>query len=380
MSKAPAAEKLPVVSKEKIKPETLPVDIGGGNIQFLKRADYAKRTAENYGLKHKVDMKKDHVTQMLDALDKGTTELPAETPEDFLNLFNIVSEDYIAGIEEVERLKQLEADKLAKEEADKKEKAEAEEKLFLAVKDKNPNLGDLAGKFDTGNMDRFIAKADVSTEDLLGALGTGLKLGDFNGWMIGDLIVELENRGQLAVVARLAEEKGESYSKIYNDAKTARAIPPDQRRKNVSFTIYREVANAKFTDDQKKKGLPALLADVAEGKHTTQTVREAVRTLQGKTPPADLLPEEDPKFVFLVLDPNTGDLTKAIQTTVGFPKDLFSEGSVVVNPRTKEYFVKNGFAKKAENRWEKLPEYVKPEAAPVTPATQVAPTKKGKKK
>lgn len=372
---------------EAIKPELLPVDIGGGDIQFLKRADYCKRTAENFALKLKAEIKRDHVNQCLELLDSGREELPdGDNPEELVKLFEAVSEDYRDAIQKVKDEKQKAEEDKAKKEAQAKEKAEAEEKLFLAVKDERADLSSLTRDFDTGGaeMNRFVPKGKVDDAKLLTALNTGLGMSEFTNWMIGDLIVALEDRGQLNVVARLAETRGVAYSKIYNDAKTARAIKPDERQKGVSFTVYREIANAKFTTEQ-EKDRKALIEQAGEGKFTTQSVREAVRKVQGKTPPVDFLPEEDPKKEFLVVDFNTADINGAgVQITVGFPKELYEAGSVVIDPKTKSKFVKNGFAKKVENRWEELPEYEAPEPEKVEPPKaeppKPEPAKKGSNK
>lgn len=371
----PAAKPAAVASKPAskngdVKPDLLPADLGGGDIHFLKRNDYAKRTAETYAFKYKAEIKKDHVTQILDALDAGQDEMTGDNPEEFVKLFGIVKEDYSAAVQKVEEDKAKAAQEEAEKEAKAKEAKEKEEALFLAIKDKDPNLGDLTNKFDTGNMDRFIAKGDVSDEDLLGALKAGLKMGEFSGWMIGDLVLELEKRGQLNVVKRLSEEAGSAYSNVYNNAKTARAFPPDKRTRGVSFTIYREVGNAKFTDEQKKKAVPALVNEIAEGKHTTQSVREAVKKVQGKTPPEEVLPEDNEKFQFLVIDTNA-ETEHMIQVTTGFPTELFQNGATVINPKTLKEFA--GRTKKV--RWTDLEVYTRP----VDPKDKAAATNGGAK-
>lgn len=353
--------------QSQIKPDLLPADLGGGNIQFIKRGDYARTIANAFSLKEKVDMKRDHITQLLDGFDKAVDkkvelpdELPGENPEEFVKLFKIVREDYIDGQKEVVRLAQVEAEKKAADEKAAAEKLEAESKLFAKIKDQNPTLGDLAAKFDCGNMDRFIAKEGTSDEDLLAAFNTGLRMGDFNGWMIGDLALELQKRGQENVVQKLAEEAGQAYSHICNNRKTAFRFPPADRAKGVSFTIFREVACAKFTDEQLKKAVPALVNEVKSGRLTTQSVREKVREAQGKEEPKDVLPEDNDKHPFLVIDTTLEDDTKQIQTTFGMPKELLTGAAIIVNPKTMKKFA--GYSKKPENRWVDLDVYAKPES------------------
>jgi hypothetical protein len=170
---------------------------------------------------------------------------------------------------------------------------------------------------------------------------------------------------------------------VYANAKTARAFPPDTRKKGVSQTIYKEVGNAKFTDEQRKKALPALVNEIAEGKHTTQTIRAAVRKVQGKTEPEDVAPEDNEKYAFLIIDVTLEDEAKQIQTTIGIPKELLTGAARIVDPKTMKQFA--GYNKKGDNRWVALDVYKKPEAqkteetgkATETPAA--TPKKKGKK-
>lgn len=365
---------------DQIKPELLPLDLGGGDIQFVKRSDYAKGTAERFSLKYKADIKRDHVTSILDAIDNGAKELDGDQPDEIHKLFALVNEDYTAGVEEVQRLAREKAEAEEKAKAEAEEKAKKEEELFLSIKDKDPSLGDLMGKFDTGNMDRFLVKDGVSDAEVLGALSAGLQMDNFTAWMRGDLVAELEKRGQLNVVAKLAESRGVPYSGLYNDCKTAKAIPPEQRAKGVSFTIYREIANAKFSDKKQEEGKAALLAEVAEGKHTTQSVREEVRKIQGKSKPEAVAPEENEKKEFIVYDPNA-DLANAITVHTGFPKQAAKDGCMVIDPKTLKKFAKNGFQKSAEKRWEEIMKAPEPEKeGDSKEAVAAAPAKKGSKK
>jgi hypothetical protein len=349
------------VSKEKIKPETLPVDIGGGDIKYLKRSEYAKRTAENFAIKTKAEIKKDHVTQCLDALDAGQDEITGEVPDEFRKLFDLVKEDYEAGVEEVERIQQEEAEKKAAAEKAEKERAEKEEKLFLAVKDEKADFSTIAKNFDTGNMDRFVPKKDATVEDIFAALNASFGMSEFTSWMQGDIVVELEKRGQLNVVSKVAEAHGQSYSTLYRKSRTSAAFPPEKRVKGVSYTICAEVALAKFTKEQEPEK-EKLIQKVLEGKVNTQEVRAEVQKIQGKGPEEPKLPEEDEKFEFICVNPQADDITKMVLIAKGFPKELHAEGWYVINPKTKKQFAKNGFKKDAKNRWEDLDPYIKVEA------------------
>lgn len=365
--------------KEQIKPELLPVDLGGGSIEFVKRSDYAKRTAETFALKFKADIKRDHVTQMLDAMDSGMKELQGENPDEIVKLFNTVQEDYNAGIEKVETDREEERKKKEETERLANEKKDKEEKLFLATKDTAASFEDLSKTFDTGNMDRFVPKADVTTEALIGALNSSFTMGEFTSWMQGDLVVALEDRGELNVVSRIAEARSYPYSSLYNKSKTCRQFPPDKRVKGVSFTICSEVANAKFTPDQRTKEIPALVERVLAGELNSQTVREEVRKIQGKKDAVPVLPEENEKKEFIVVDPNA-ELPGLVTIAVGFPRALFDAGAIVIDPQTKLEF--DSFKKKPENRWVAIKKYEAPAAAEKEEPAAAAATngRKGAKK
>lgn len=362
-------------AKEPIKPELLPADLGGGQIQFIKRSDYARRTAETWSLKTKAEIKKDHVTQVLDALDKGQRDIPGEeNPDELVKLWEAVREDYDDAVKEVVKKQEEEAAKKAEEEAKAKKEAEENAALVQTAISAPLDFGALSAKFDTGNMDRFVPKADVTDEELVTALRMGLQMSEFTGWVRGDLVVELEKRGKLNVVKTLSEQMGIPYSNVYNDARTARRFPPETRNKDVKFTVYREVGAAKWTTEQEKGSLPALVNEIAEGKHTSQTVRDAVRTAQGKTPPAAVPPEEDPKHKFIVIDTDLEDPEQRVQFVTGIPKDLLGGGAIIVDPKTLKRF--NYLGKKG-NKWVDLSEYKNAAQSEPTPEPAAA-TKGGK--
>lgn len=362
---------------EKITPELLPVDVSG-SIHYVKRAEYAKRIAEDQSILLKSSIKKDDVTKLLEFLDNGKTEIPADNPEEYQKTFEVVKADYASAVEQVRADQAAEQKKKDDELKAAEDKKNNEKQLFLAVKDKPAEIGALSDLFDMTDLNRCIPKKELSNEQVLQALNTGLGMSEFSGWMIGDLGVELEKRGFNSVIAELAEARGYKYSTVALNIKTSRQFLPADRVKGVSQTIYRELGTAKFTKEQepaKKK----LLEDIKQGKHTTQTVREAVKAAQGKTKPESVLPEDSDTHVFIIVDPHADDIHKnMVNTCVGFPKELYpGEGIFVINPNTKKFFT--GFTKKAENRWQSLEEYVKPQSESEKVAAAIKTKGKGKK-
>lgn len=371
------------MSKPKVTPTEFPINIEG-KIQWVKKAEYAKAVSSQLAIKLATDVKKSHIDQMIEAIEAGKKELGSDTPEEFVKVFTKVQEDYAEAQAEVGR----------KEEAEKKAEAEAEEKkkqaeaaeiaLFDSVKDKQTDFGTLSKMFDTGgqNMDRFIAKEGTKTEDLFAALNAALKMGEFTGWMKGDLVVQLEDRGHINVCTRIAEANGIPFPSLYRMSRTARAVPPAQRQKGTTFTTYSEIANSKLSEkpEEHKKKVAELVDRANKGEFKTAVeTRNAVKVAQGKSTdaPTPTLPEDDAKAVFLVIDTNAESGQEVVQVK-GFPKDLYTEGAIVVHLKTGKRFAENGFRKDAANRWLDVPEYKKPE--PVATTTTGGKKKSGSKK
>lgn len=361
----------------KSKPTLLPLTIEN-ETQWVKRADYVKAVSGQFAIQFKAEVGRTHINQMLDAIEAGKTGLGDDNPAEFIAVFDKVLEDYEAGQEHDDEL-ELEAQRVKQEEEDAaKEKEEAEQELFLSVKDESAGFADLAKMFDTGeNMDRFTPKKGVKDADLFSAFNASLSMGEFTSWMKGDLVVELEKRGHIGVCTKIAEERGMKFSSLYRMAKTAKVVPPESRVKGVSFTIYAEIANAKLAEkpEDHETKLLALLEKASSGDLNTQTAREAVKEAQGKGPKPDVLPEDDAKRTFLVVqvDAEGGDEVKTVK---GFPKLAYEDGAIIIDLKTGARFAENGFRKAAANRWVAVPEYKapEPEPEPEKPAK-----KKGKK-
>lgn len=360
------------MSKEIIVPELFPLTIDG-NIQWVKRGVFAKQIAETQAIKLKAEIKKSHVEEMLDQCEKGTTEMSPEAPDEMKKTFDKVRSDWDDAVQHVSDLAAEEQEKADAVEKEKKEKEDAEIELFESVKDETASLADLSKLFNTGDgMNQFTPKGKVTDQQLLGAFNTSLKLGEFNNWMKGDLVVELENRGQLGVVMKICEATGQPYANVYNAAKTARNVPPEKRTKGVSYTIFAEIANAKYSDkpEEHSAKMEALVDKAAAGEiKSSQEARELKNKAAGKKAPETKLPEEDEKHEFIVVDIAQG----LIQACVGFPKELFTEGATIIDKKTGKMF--QSFKAKPENRWAELPIYTAPkppEAAPAKAATGAA--------
>jgi hypothetical protein len=347
------------MSKPKVTPTEFPVTIDG-KVCWVKKGDYSKAVSSQAAIKYAVDVKRDHITQMIEAIEGGKTEMGGDTPDEFQKIFEAVKKDYNAAVAEVERKDREKAEATAKEEQEKKDKEAGEIALFEKSKGLTTDFVSLSSMFDTGgeNMDRFVAKDGATDDDLLAAFKASLKMGEFTGWMKGDLVVQLEDRGHINVCTRIAEDMGVPFPSIYRMARTARAVPPAKRVKGVNFTTYSEIANAKLADkkEEQEAKLSYLLKGAEEGKFKTALeTRAAVKTAQGKVPPPVLTPEESPKNKFLVFDLEA-ESGKEVSLTIGFPKKAQAEGCIIVDLKTGKRFAENGFRKDAAKRWLELEE------------------------
>lgn len=371
------------MSKPKVTPTEFPINIEG-KVQWVKKSEYAKAISSQLAIKLATDVKKSHIDQMIEAIEAGKKELGSDTPEEFVKVFNKVQEDYAEAQAQVVRNEEAEAKKAKEAEEAKKAQEAKELALFDSVKDSTIDFGTLAKSFDTGeNMDRFVAKKDVTDEQLFAALNASFHMGEFSSWMKGDLVVALQDRGHQNVVTRLSEQKGIPFPSLFRMSQTSRQFPPSERQKGVSFTFYSEIANAKFSEkpEENAKAVREVVAKaLTEGKTKAQEVRELVKAKQGKPAPAGPKPqEEDDKALFLVID-TQAESGQEVVTHKGFPKALFENGAIVVSLKTGKRFAENGFRKAAENRWLELPEYKAPEAAPEPAATPKKKASGNKKK
>lgn len=364
------------MSKPTVIPSEFPVN-ADGKIVWVKKSQYAKTVADALTITLKAQVSKAHLDEMLKNIEeRGAKELNAEAPPEMHKAFERVWKDWDAAVEHVADLKREEDEAKAKKEREEKELAEKEDQLVSVAAESTVDFATLGKTFDTGeNMDRFIPRKDVSDEVLINALTAGFRMGEFNNWMIGDLVVELENRNQLGVVSKLAEKMGKNYTNVYNAAKTARNVPPEKRTKGVSYTIFAEIANAKLDADETKhkEKMLELVDKAAKGEiKNSQEARELKNKAAGKTAPTIVLEEDSAKAEFIVIDHKQ----ELAQITVGFPKELFDNGAMVISKKTGKMF--QSFRAKPENRWADLPIYKKP-ATPVTATTTPAAKKKGKK-
>lgn len=370
--------------------ENLPLTIDG-KIEMVPRRQYCNHKAQTLTIKHKTDIKKGPVSDMIDMIVAGK-ELQEGNEPVWEKVYEEIKEDI-----ELAQDKNAEAITAANQAAE--EKKQAEEALVLKEKqlveaatstDVTKTFASLGDKFELGSMDRCIPKGDVSDADLMSALVAGMAMENFSNWAKGDLVSELEKRGHENAMQKLCETTGVPYKSIYRMAVTAREVPPDSRKPGVSFTTYAEIANARFsTDEAKNKAkLAEVIAKVGEKKltgdekkdatananiiTTSQEARKAVQIAQGKT-----ITAPDPNKVdlekdsFIIVDTEAG----SIQTCTGFPAILAgNDGVVIIHAKTqrKSYDAKG-------NKWTALDKYTHPAPEPEEkkPAATAAKGNKG---
>lgn len=374
------------MAKTELNVEKLPLKVDG-KIEMVPRRQYANHKASELAIRHKQDVKKTQVSDMIDMIVAGK-ELEADNEPIWVTVYDEIKKD-IELAQERNKEAVEEANRKAEETKTAEAEKAAEAKRLVEVAhtvDIGETFANLSKNFDLGNMDRCIVKGNVSDELVVGALVAGLKMEEFSNWAKGDLVLELEKRGRENVMVELCKETGIPYKSIYRMAITAKNVPPDKRDKNVPFTTYAEVANARFSKDEaedvkKREATLALVAPKAAdekknvGKVTTALeARKAVQAAQGKEPPKAPDPNavNDEKDLFLIII--GGDVKKSI----GFPTSLEADENVMMIIHAKT--ARKAYGTGAKRKWTALDEHKEPEPKKEEKKEDKKKDKKGAKK
>jgi hypothetical protein len=376
------------MAKPTLNIENLPLSIDG-KLEMVPKRQYCNHKAQTLTIKHKTDIKKGNVSDMLDMIVAGK-ELEEDNEQVWKDVYAELKADVDLAQEEAQRLIE-EQEKKAQEEKDREEaEANRQKGLVAAATGTSEALTlNVLEHFDLGNMDRCIPKGEVSDETLMQALVVGMKMDNFTNWAKGDLVSELENRGCEKAMVTLCEQTGIPYKSIYRMAVTARIVPPEKRLPNVSFTTYAEVANARLSKDdaENSKKLtevidrigekPAKTGDAKKDEAasagiitTSQEARKAVQEAQGKTPPTppDPLNVDLEKHDFIIV--NTEDGT--VSHSKGFPKSLEdTEGVTIIHAKT----ARKAYGAGKKLKWTPLDLHEEPAPEPEKPAATPEPEK-----
>lgn len=371
------------MSTEKLNIENLPVVMPGGKVEMVPKRQFCNHKAQTLTIAHKVNVTKGQISDMLDMivagkeLDESNEPLWHDVYKELVEDINLAQQKNAALVDEKNRLA---------EEAKAAEDAKNGAAIALVESAKNVDVATvfstLSDRFDLGNMDRCIAKEGTTDEDLMQALVAGEKIEEFSNWAKGDIVLELEKRGQEKAMVKLCEETGIPYKTIYKFAVTAKNVPPENRKKGVAFTTYAEIAGARFstTEAKNQEVLAEVIAKVGEKTGdekadaqvitTAKEARQAVKAAQGKsvTPP-DPNAVDLEKHEFLVINTDDNTVSKA----TGFPRPLEdTDGIKIIHVKT----LRSAYGAGNKLKWTALSEYKEPAPEP-EPAAE--PAKKGAK-
>jgi hypothetical protein len=274
--------------------------------QLVEEAGYISALTSYAGKKYKsLKLESAQVKKLVQLAVKGE-ELADEVPDELKELFKKVEAD-VEAAKDAAAEAAAEEDRKLKEEEEKEAAAKSVELELVEYGKSSPvAMSNFSEKFDLGEgMSQCVPKGEVTLQDWVGAFAFGVALESGSQWIIGDSVVALENAGQENVVIQLSAQLNKAYPTVSGYARAARAFPPDSRKPGLPFTTYREIGNAKFSDDPKKdqKAKEKLLDKAVKEKLSTPEVRSHVRMEQGK--------ETTPQPSFKFLDLNLANPTNS---------------------------------------------------------------------
>ena len=208
--------------------------------------------------------------------------LEDDAPDEMLEMFEKMSADLDMAEEMAEeRL----ANPVVEVEEDEPVEQPKNQSLALVESVKNGlELSSFTQKFDIGSgMTQCVPKGEVELKDWVAAFAFGLTLESGAQWIIGDSVVALENAGHEDVVNQLCSQFKKSYPTVSGYARACRAFPSDKRDPMLPFTVYREIGNANFGDEETNAQKQSELLEAAKTEKLSSTeVRNRVRSEQGK--------------------------------------------------------------------------------------------------
>lgn len=381
-------------TKPKFNIDQLPLIIDG-KTELVKRNQYEAYKASTLSLKHKNEIKKSDIHNMIDMIVTGK-KLDPEGEDIWVKVHEEVEQDILLAQDKVEEA--IEAEKKKDEVAKALENAKIEKATALVTTATTGTnaikaFADLSDKFDIGSMDRCIPKEGTTVQDALTALFAAGKLEEFSNWAKGDLVKFLEDSGEEQALNILCQQLGIPWKSMFRMAVTSRNVPPEKRNPDVSFTTYAEIANASFSE---KKGdeaaketalkrdellgkvapAPAKTGDDAKDAvakaaviTTSQQAREAVKIAQGKeiAAPADPLAVDVDKHQFIVIKKGD-DGEPVVKACIGYPMSLDGdESATIIHQKTGRYI--NGKIGSKKTKWLHLDTWTEPKLEAVATQT-----------
>jgi len=222
-----------------------------------------------------INITESHIKKAWAKLQKNEY-LEDDAPDEMLEMYEKMSADWDMAIEMEEE--KINVANMPEEEPENESLA-----LVESVK-QGVELSSFTKKFDIGaGMTQCVPRGKVEMKDWVAAFAFGLTLESGAQWIIGDVVVALDNAGHDDVVNQLCANFKKSYSTVSGYARACRAFPAAKRDAALPFTVYREIGNANFGDDKTNAKKQQAMLEVAKVEQLSSAeVRNRVRNEQGK--------------------------------------------------------------------------------------------------
>lgn len=148
---------------------------------------------------------------------------------------------------------------------------------------------DLATKFDLGagsNMLRPLGTIPITPMDLGKAMVWAAKVEQAGSWVYADAVNMLMQLGFEHVTNQIAAMLGKANSTLYNYARTARKIPQELRDESIPLTVYSELVNRRYDENEEKNTeiITELANQAVKEKWSCGDARSFADLAQGKQP------------------------------------------------------------------------------------------------
>lgn len=187
---------------------------------------------------------------------------------------------------------------------------------------------ELSKKFDLGNNNtlRPLGTLPITPADLGKAMVYGAKVEQGGAWIYADGVNMLTQLGFEKPVEQIAAMLGKSDSTLYNYARTARRIPKELRDESVPITVYSEIVNRKYDEDEGKNTeiITELANQAVAEKWSCLDARSHADLKQGKEPK-----EKRTKYRYLQI--LNGEPMLCIE------EPLFTPGVIIVDLKVNEW-------------------------------------------
>jgi hypothetical protein len=143
------------------------------------------------------------------------------------------------------------------------------------IQSANQDIASVISKFDYQETRCIVKKgAEISVYEFQNILEYFLRFNESTHWAIGDLIIQMEERGLQAAVNHVCDQVGRRYSTLSNVRRVCLRVPPEKRLSKLPFTIYSEIFTRSTLEPSEQE---AILSEAISSNLPTLKVRKLVQ-------------------------------------------------------------------------------------------------------